>query len=62
MRIELAYGKSGLEVEIPSSNVTVIEPAFMSGVDDEGTAVLQSPRAPIGCLPLDEMSSALLPH
>ena len=35
MKIDLAYGKSGLIVELPDDQTTVIEPDFLPGLPDE---------------------------
>jgi lactate racemase len=56
MKINLAYGKSGLEVEFPDSQVDVIEPKLISGVSDESAALRQALRDPIGCRPLRELA------
>lgn len=48
MNIHLQYGRDGLDVEIPSDNVRVIEPAFVPGLDDEAAAFTEAVRQPIG--------------
>ena len=48
MKIDLAYGKSGLTVELPDSHTTVIEPDFLPGLPDELGAVKTALRNPIG--------------
>jgi len=35
MKVHLQYGSTGLDVDIPSSNVTVVEPKFLPGLPDE---------------------------
>ena len=65
MKIELSYGKTGLIVELPDTldaEVTVIEPKFVPGVEDEAAALLESLRKPIGCEPLAEMAAKLGPE
>lgn len=51
MRVHLQYGRDGLEVEIPSRNVTVIEPRFVAGVTDERAAFVAALRQPIEAPP-----------
>jgi nickel-dependent lactate racemase len=53
MRVELAYGKQGLGIEVPDRAV-VVEPAFVPGVSDEAAALRAALRQPIGCPPLRE--------
>lgn len=54
MRVELAYGKRGLVVELPDDAV-VIEPRFLPGLPDEAAALRQALRAPIAGPPLREI-------
>lgn len=54
MRIKLEYGKDGLEVEIPSTNVTVISPRFIDGLPDEKAAFIEAVRSPINSQPIKE--------
>jgi nickel-dependent lactate racemase len=58
MRLTLAYGRSGLEVDLPEGRTTVIEPAEPPGLPDEKGAVLASLRVPIGTTPLREQVKA----
>ena len=55
MKIKLAYGKSGLEVELPDAGVDVIEPHFVAGLRDEQQALRQALRDPIASPPLREL-------
>ncbi|MFN8005933.1 MAG: nickel-dependent lactate racemase [Terriglobia bacterium] len=55
MRIHLAYGKSGLEIDFPDKGVDVIEPEFIEGVADEKQAIARALRQPIGADPLKEL-------
>ena len=52
MKIDLAYGKSGLIVELPDDQTTVIEPDFLPGLPDELGAVRTALRNPVGKPPL----------
>jgi nickel-dependent lactate racemase len=54
MRIHVQYGKDGLEIEIPSTNITVLAPRFIPGLPDEAEGFLQAVRAPISSKPLRE--------
>lgn len=54
MKIHLQYGKTGLDLDVPSTNVTVIEPQFVSGLIDEPAAFQKAVRDPIECRPLRE--------
>jgi nickel-dependent lactate racemase len=55
MDIELAYGERGLAIDLPSRNVTVVEPRFVPSVPDEAAAIRDALRAPIGALPLRDL-------
>jgi len=56
MRIRLAYGRKGLTIELPDrAAVTVIEPEFVPGLEDERTALRAALASPIGCPPLPEL-------
>ena len=52
MVVSLRYGDGALQVEIPSRQVSVIEPVFVPGLADEARAFRESVRAPIGSRPL----------
>jgi nickel-dependent lactate racemase len=58
MRVHLQYGREGLEIEIPGTEVTVIEPRFVPGLPDEALAFREAVRAPIGAPPLRETVKA----
>lgn len=58
MITHLQYGKDGLEVEIPSSNVTVLAPRFIPGLEDEAAAFREAMRSPIDAKPLRESIGA----
>jgi nickel-dependent lactate racemase len=56
MLIKLAYGKTGLPVELDDSlNVTVVEPTFVPALADPEAAVRDALRAPIGSPPLRDL-------
>jgi nickel-dependent lactate racemase len=53
MRVELAYGREGLEIDLPENvPVTVIEPRFVPGLPDEEGAILEALQSPIGAEPV----------
>ncbi len=55
MRVRLAYGRDGLEVELPDERTTVIEPTFVPGLPDAEGAILTALRNPIGTRPLRQL-------
>jgi nickel-dependent lactate racemase len=52
MRVELQYGQSGLGVDVPGENVSVIEPRFVPGLPDERAAFVEALRSPLGREPI----------
>ncbi len=58
MRTHLQYGQDGLEVEIPSQNVTVVTPRYVEGLPDEAAAFREAVRSPLGARPLREVVRA----
>jgi nickel-dependent lactate racemase len=46
MRLKLDYGTSGLEVELPDNDVTVIEPVYRAPAPDPRETLLAAMRAP----------------
>jgi nickel-dependent lactate racemase len=54
MRVHLAYGRHGLDVELPP-RVQVVEPRPVPGVVDEKTAIRQALAAPISAPPLRDV-------
>jgi nickel-dependent lactate racemase len=52
-RVSLAYGRNGLEIQVPDEAV-VIEPRHLEGLPDERADVIAALRAPIGAPPLRE--------
>src|SRR5262245_29849362 len=53
-RVWLAYGRNGLEVEVPA-DAEVLEPRRLVGVRDEAGTIRQALRNPIGSDPLREL-------
>ena len=58
MRTHLQYGTDGLAVDLPSSNVTVLEPRFLPGLPDEAAAFREAVERPLAGPPLREMIGA----
>jgi len=58
MKTHLQYGKDGLEIEIPSNNITTLAPRFIPGLPDEPAAFHDAVRAPINSMPLRELIGA----
>jgi nickel-dependent lactate racemase len=55
MQVQLQYGSTGLFIDIPSANVTVIEPRFLPGLPDEAAEFQAAVRHPIASLPLTDL-------
>jgi nickel-dependent lactate racemase len=55
VKVHLQYGREGLDVDVPGTSVTVIEPRFVAGLPDEAAAFRQAVRDPIGARPLREI-------
>jgi nickel-dependent lactate racemase len=57
VRVHLQYGRTGLDVDIPG-RVTVLQPRFVAGLDDEHAAFLDAIARPIEARPLAEIVRA----
>ncbi|MFD2090010.1 nickel-dependent lactate racemase [Blastococcus deserti] len=55
MRIELAYGESGLAVDLPDDRTTVIEPRYLPGAPDPAAVLRSALREPVAGPPLREL-------
>jgi nickel-dependent lactate racemase len=55
MRVRLQYGVDGLEVDLPSANVTVVEPRYLPGLPDEAHAFREAVARPLEGRPLREV-------
>jgi nickel-dependent lactate racemase len=56
MKIRLAYGKTGLQIELSDAlDVTVVEPKFVPGLPDPGAALQRALREPIEAPPLCDL-------
>jgi nickel-dependent lactate racemase len=57
MKLTLAYGREGLEIELPdSAPLEVIEPVPAPGLVDERGAIVAALRLPLGSAPLRELA------
>jgi nickel-dependent lactate racemase len=54
MKVNLAYGRTGLEIDVPEQSV-LIEPRYIEGLADEKEQAFEAFRNPIGTPPLKEM-------
>ncbi len=48
MKVNLAYGKTGLIVELPDDRTTVVQPSYLPGLPDPDGAIRTSVRDPVG--------------
>ncbi|HEU0169268.1 MAG TPA: nickel-dependent lactate racemase [Chloroflexota bacterium] len=58
MKVKLAYGRSGMTVNMPDNRTTVIEPQFMPSIPDEAASVLHALQHPIRSRPLRHVVDA----
>src|SRR4051812_28986635 len=58
MRVRLAYGEAGLDVELPDERTTVVEPAWHDGARDEAAVLRRALREPGAGPPLRELARA----
>ncbi len=58
MIVQLQYGKTGLPVDVPGTQIRVIEPTFVPGLPDEAAAFTEAVRTPIEAAPLREIVKA----
>jgi nickel-dependent lactate racemase len=54
MKVHLAYGRNGLDVEFPDDRTTVITPSHVAGLPDERAAFVEALRKPVAAKPLGE--------
>lgn len=56
MVVNLAYGKTGLALELPDSwDVTIVQPRYVAGLPDPRAALRQALQSPIASRPLSEL-------
>jgi len=58
MKVRLAYGKKGLNVEIPGKNIRVVTPTQVAALPNEKAALRAALNSPLKALPLREMVSS----
>lgn len=58
MRVRLAYGKEGLDMDAPDGRATVIEPRFLPALPDAPAALHEALAHPIAARPLHELVGA----
>jgi len=58
VKVLLAYGRDGLEVELPDRNVEVIEPIDVPGLVDEEGSIVEALRHPLSTVPLAALANA----
>jgi nickel-dependent lactate racemase len=56
VKVRLAYGAGGLEVELPDDRTTVVEPAYHAGAEDERAVLVQALREPVSGPPLKDLA------
>lgn len=56
MRLRLDYGTDGLDVNVPDTHVTVIEPVFLPAAPDPHATLVEALRHPVDRPPLRELS------
>ncbi|HET6549842.1 MAG TPA: nickel-dependent lactate racemase, partial [Solirubrobacter sp.] len=56
VKVRLAYGVTGLEVELPDARTTVVEPAYHEGAPDEAAVLREALRHPVAGPPLSELA------
>jgi nickel-dependent lactate racemase len=55
MQVDLAYGRTGLAVELPDERTTVIQPTYVPGLPDQEGAILNAIRSPVSGPPLRQL-------
>src|SRR3954471_10472949 len=56
VKVRLAYGIGGLEVDLPEEGPTVVEPAYHEGAADELAVLREALRVPVAGPPLRELA------
>ncbi|GAA5134345.1 nickel-dependent lactate racemase [Pseudonocardia adelaidensis] len=55
-RVRLAYGESGLAVDLPAERTTVVEPVYVAGAADQRDVLRSALRRPVAGPPLREIA------
>ena len=51
MKVRLAYGRSGLVIDVPEDRTTVVQPQYLPGLPDQYGAIRTAVRDPVGGTP-----------
>lgn len=54
MKVRLAYGKTGIDLDLPGLKPDIIMPSHQAGLDDERMAILEALDRPMGVPPLNQ--------
>ncbi len=57
LTVRLAYGETGLDVELPADRTTVVEPTYVAADDDQRGVLRRALREPVAGRPLRELVS-----
>src|SRR5512146_24979 len=58
MKVHLAYGKPGLDIDVPPERTAVVEPRFQPALPDPQAALRQALKSPIDSRPLRDLVTA----
>ena len=58
MDVNLLYGKKGLKLDLKGVQATILNPQFVEGLADEGSAFKEAVRSPIESRPVREIISS----
>ena len=47
LRVRLAYGEHGLDVDLPSDRTTVVEPTYVAAAEDQRSLLRDALRDPV---------------
>ncbi|MBI2914969.1 MAG: nickel-dependent lactate racemase [Firmicutes bacterium] len=56
MKVHLAYGETGLDIEVPDRNLTVLEPEFVPSLHDEEGELQAALGSPLGTPPFRQLA------
>ena len=55
MKVKLQYGSGRIEVDVPSSDMDILEPQYVAGLSDEEASFGHSVNQPIAARPMKEL-------
>lgn len=61
MKIRLAYGDSGLLIDLPDECTSVVEPRYVAAAADQNAVLRGALREPVTGRPLRELAAAGIP-